>query len=708
MSSAVIRSSFNTIRFRRKPLVLALVALASATSVAHAQQPAATELKVEEIVVTGSREATLRAETPASVSVISGDTVDYVKPSHPSEIMNRIPGVTVQQTNGEGHLTGIRQPIGTSPVYLFLEDGVPVRASGFFNHNAMYEINMPMSSGIEVTRGPGTALQGSDAIGGIVNVLTRAPSEVFEGRLSAETGDAGWRRVMGSVSNSWGETGVRADINLTDSDGWRDDTAYDRQSLTLRADHQFANSSRLKAVFSTSRIDQETGANSALPLSDFLNNPTRNVFPFAYRQVQSLRGSAEWSLEQGPALITVTPYFRKSEMDLLATFMLNNDPTDSSTGYQSAGLLATYRYDFEPLRTRVITGVDLDYSPGFREEERIIPRRVAGIFESYTSEGIIYDYDVTFWQASPYVQVETSPTERLRVTAGLRYDTFGFQYENNLSSGAFATRLPAGIRTFYRPADADVDYERLSPSLGMTYEFSDSLNGFVSYKQSFRVPQESNLFRQGANLNSLGLKPVVADSIEAGLRGRVGPRVMWDLSIYDMTTSDDILTLNSGVGPTQTNNGKSEHQGIEAVLGWLIVPGLRLDVASSYARHEYREWVTSAAVDLSGKEMTSAPRRTANVTLGYVPLWLPALNLEAEWQHMGSYWMDPANTQKYEGYELVNLRAAYSLSESAELFARVSNLTNERWATTASISGGQAQYAPGMPRSLFAGVTVRF
>jgi len=381
MSSAVIRSSFNTIRFRRKPLVLALVALASATSVAHAQQPAATELKVEEIVVTGSREATLRAETPASVSVISGDTVDYVKPSHPSEIMNRIPGVTVQQTNGEGHLTGIRQPIGTSPVYLFLEDGVPVRASGFFNHNAMYEINMPMSSGIEVTRGPGTALQGSDAIGGIVNVLTRAPSEVFEGRLSAETGDAGWRRVMGSVSNSWGETGVRADINLTDSDGWRDDTAYDRQSLTLRADHQFANSSRLKAVFSASRIDQETGANSALPLSDFLNNPTRNVFPFAYRQVQSLRGSAEWSLEQGPALITVTPYFRKSEMDLLATFMLNNDPTDSSTGYQSAGLLATYRYDFEPLRTRVITGVDLDYSPGFREEERIIPRRVAGIFE---------------------------------------------------------------------------------------------------------------------------------------------------------------------------------------------------------------------------------------------------------------------------------------------------------------------------------------
>jgi len=514
--------------------------------------------------------------------------------------------------------------------------------------------------------------------------------------------------MMGSGSNTWGGVGVRADINITHSDGWRDHTAYDRQSFTLRADRELSNNSHIKALFSSSNIDQETGANSALPWDDFVNNPERNIYPFAYRKVKSMRGSVEWSHENGPALITVTPYFRKSEMDLLATFTLNNDPSDYTTGYESAGLLATYRYDFEPMRTRLITGVDLDYSPGYREEDRIIPRRVNGVFESYTNDGVIYDYDVTFWQASPYVQVETSPTERLRVTAGLRYDTFGFDYENNLSSGEFLTQLPSGIRTFYRPADTDLDYERLSPSLGVTYQFSDSLNGFVSYKQSFRVPQESNLFRQGANLNALELKPVVADSVEAGLRGRIGPRVMWDLSVYEMETSDDILTLSSGVEATLTNNGKSRHRGVEAVLGWLIVPGLRVDVATSYAKHNYLEWVTSSSVDLGGKEITSAPRRTANVTLGYVPQWLPSLNLEAEWQYMGSYWMDPANTTKYDGYDLVNLRASYSLNESAELFARISNLTDELWATSASISGGRAQYAPGTPRSLFAGVTVKF
>src|SRR5690554_5097038 len=178
-SGVVTQADIGRAIFNKKLLVTSLAAITMGSAV-QAQVPV--PQAAEEIVVTGSREATLRAETPSSVSVINDMTLDQVKPAHPSEVLNRVPGVTVQQTNGEGHITGIRQPIGTSPVYLFLEDGVPVRASGFFNHNALYEINMAMSGGIEVTRGPGTALQGSDAIDRVINVLTRAPSEDPEGR----------------------------------------------------------------------------------------------------------------------------------------------------------------------------------------------------------------------------------------------------------------------------------------------------------------------------------------------------------------------------------------------------------------------------------------------------------------------------------------------------------------------------------------------
>jgi outer membrane cobalamin receptor len=88
--------------------------------------------------------------------------------------MNRLAGVHVSELSGEGHSMAIRQPITTKPMYLFLEDGIPTRATGFFNHNALYEVNIPQSGGIEVLKGPGTAMYGSDAIGGVVNVLTRA------------------------------------------------------------------------------------------------------------------------------------------------------------------------------------------------------------------------------------------------------------------------------------------------------------------------------------------------------------------------------------------------------------------------------------------------------------------------------------------------------------------------------------------------------
>ena len=108
-----------------------------------------------DVVVTGTREGTSLNETPAAVGVIPKESIERTRPNHPSQIVGQVPGVAVAVTNGEGHTTAIRQPFTTNPVYLFLEDGIPIRSTGFFNHNALYEINIPQAGGIEVTRGPG-------------------------------------------------------------------------------------------------------------------------------------------------------------------------------------------------------------------------------------------------------------------------------------------------------------------------------------------------------------------------------------------------------------------------------------------------------------------------------------------------------------------------------------------------------------------------
>ena len=182
--------------------------------------------QLEEVVVTATREAEPLKEKPQTVGVIKQKDIKDTKPSHPSQVLNRIPGVWINTTSGEGHMTAIRQPLSGSAVYLFLEDGIPIRSTGFFNHNALYEINMPGADRIEVIKGPGTALYGSDAIGGTINVMTKAPSLTPEIEITPEAGEYGWYRILATGSNTWGNHGFRLDLNDTRSDGWQEGSGY--------------------------------------------------------------------------------------------------------------------------------------------------------------------------------------------------------------------------------------------------------------------------------------------------------------------------------------------------------------------------------------------------------------------------------------------------------------------------------------------------
>jgi iron complex outermembrane receptor protein len=112
------------------------------------------------VVVSATRETQRRTDASATIDVLDGAEIRATRAAHPAGIINRVPGVHVATLTGEGHSTAIRQPISTKPLYLYLEDGIPTRSTGFFNHNALYEINIPQSGGIEVLKGPPTALYG--------------------------------------------------------------------------------------------------------------------------------------------------------------------------------------------------------------------------------------------------------------------------------------------------------------------------------------------------------------------------------------------------------------------------------------------------------------------------------------------------------------------------------------------------------------------
>lgn len=662
--------------------------------------------KLDEVSVIGTREAQSLKETALSIGVVKKEDVENIKPAHPSEIMQRIPGVHVNVTGGEGHMTAIRQPITTKAVYLYLEDGIPTRSTGFFNHNALYEINVPQSDRIEVLKGPGSALYGSDAIGGVINVDTKPSPLKPEADVSVEVGEFGWRRLLISGGNTTDDDGYRASINITHTDGWRDSTEYDRKSATIRWDRMLESGASLKSVLSTSDIDQQTAGSSRLLADDYYNNPTLNYTPISYRKVSALRLSTAYEKESSDSLLSITPYIRKNSMELLPNWSLSYDPVVYETKNDSLGVLVKYRQDFKPMRTRLVTGIDVDYSPGGRFEQQIAATKTGNIYTSYTVGSTLYDYDATYSAASPYVHLEFSPSENFRITTGLRYDMMSYDYDNNL------TTLTTGSHR--RPDDTTVSFDHLSPKVGATYTFTKSLSGFVSYRQAFRAPSEGQLFRQGQAINTVNLKPIQVSSIEAGLRGKSN-KTHYNISIYTMTKKDDILTYRHPDNTRETMNaGETSHQGIEVGMGTTFVDMVSLDMAVSYAKHTYEVWQPRATVIYSGNEMESAPDLIANTRLGYKPGALNGGKLELEWVKLGEYWMDAANTEKYSGHDIFNIRINYHLNKKVELYSRIMNVTDQRYATAAKYSPAafgnpeKFEYSPGMSRTAYVGMKYKF
>ena len=117
-----------------------------------------------------------------SSTTLNSEEITIVEAQHPKQIFNRVPGVWISRGSGQEHLTSIRSPVLTGPgacgSFLILEDSIPVRPSGFCNVNGLFETLTESASSLEVIRGPASARYGSNAMHGVINVVSRPLSDI--------------------------------------------------------------------------------------------------------------------------------------------------------------------------------------------------------------------------------------------------------------------------------------------------------------------------------------------------------------------------------------------------------------------------------------------------------------------------------------------------------------------------------------------------
>ncbi|RMA82550.1 TonB-dependent receptor [Umboniibacter marinipuniceus] len=639
---------------------------------------------IEEVVITGNRNGEPLAELAASVSVLQGEALNAGATTRIDQILNQAAGVNLQNTNGQQHLTAIRSPVLTSGAgqgsFLYLEDGLALRAAAFGNVNAMLESSWELADGIEVWRGPGSAAYGSNAIHGVINVRNEQPSgQQFS--VSYSDSSSSIRARMSS------ESGFLKAYGLND-EGWRDSTgAHQAKALiggTLNSDNY-----EMEASLAAHSLDQQTagfifGADAYKDDNLIYTNPN----PDAYREVDGFRVRSQLTL--GNSGFSVTPYYREVESELLMHFLPSQAIENAKQ--QSVGFMSNYRA--EAGSTTFHSGIDIDATRGSLREEQLIP----DVF-SYT-QGMHYDYQVDTTTLGYFFQLSATHKERLDWLIGMRYEASRYDYENFMTSGVDGR--------FYRPEDSADKFELFMPKLRVNYRLNTEQNLWFRVARGARAPQASDLYRLQINQTGGSAGKEVIDSVEFG----------WRYNLADLSLAATTFAMRKrGVFFRDANgfseaNGETEHLGLELEGNWQFTEGLLWTGSMSYANHTY---AFTRAISggpnttesiVSGNQVDTAPEWLASQRLS----WRinDALSTAMQWQLVGAYYMDASNQHEYDGHQLWSASADYQIHADIQVSLGVENLLDTRYANRADYAFGNERYLPGRPRTASVGIDWRW
>ena len=645
---------------------------------------------LEEIVVTAHRGSQSWLESQQSISLLSEREIQRNGATHINELMQRVPGTWISRGNGQEHLTAIRSPVltgaGGCGAFLMSQDSIPLRASGFCNVNELFESASELAERIEVVKGPGGAAHGSNAVHGMIQITTPLPGR-DRSVSQFELGPHEYQRIKHIAIR---QRSVVALSGTTDG-GYKDDSGYDQQKIVLKHGLTAGNFEVVNSLAMTN-LNQETsgfvkGANAYRDPALKTANPN----PEAVRDVRSLRLISDWQASQGN--LRLTPYFRWTDMTFLQHF-LPGQPLEEN-GHHSFGAQSLAQIT-DSLRV----GLDLEHTRAFLKQTQAGDTQGSPFLVATLPQGKHYDYEVSANIAAVFAQFDYPVTGRLNLSFGLRGEQVRYGYENRMIAGRTqddGTPCGFGGCRYTRPEDQKDQFTNLSPKAGFSLALGDQVL-FGQLNRGFRAPQATELYRlqNGQNIASIDSESV--DNIELGLR-RDGERFRYQLSIYRMQKDNFIFQDTSRAN---VDNGQTRHQGLEFEGSFALSDQFSVSAAWTLARHRYDNNPALARTDIKGNDIDTAPRSMGALQLSYAPS--EAFFGELEWTHIGPYFTNPDNSNRYGGHDLLHLRGDYRLSATWSLFFRVTNLLDTDYAERADFAFGSERYFVGEPRSYFLGI----
>ena len=615
--------------------VPALAQIASSSPVAATDDDAK-----RDVVVTATRAEQDRSEVGQAVTVLTREDIERRQAVVLSDLLATTPGVTFSRNGGVGTLTTVRLRGAEGDQTLVVIDGVrvndPSSTGGGFDFANLLSASVER---VEVLRGPDSVPWGSQAIGGVVNVITAQPTPGFSARARAEGGSYG--TGFGSAGVGYGSDRIRVGATVgylttdgisaaavgTERDGYRQIGGSGNVSIDLT--DNFGLDARGYYAHSRARLDGFT------PSFTFGDTDEYSETQEAYGYV-----GAHLNTDWGKHRIAFT----------LADINRDNYPTSTSTTASFFGRGRSERYEYQgdirPIdAVRLVGGVERENSRYFDGTLR-------------TKTGI----------TSVYGQLIVKPVEQLTLTGGARHDDHD-QFGGKTTFGADAA---------------------LALTTGTTLR--------ASYGEGFKAP---TLYQLYSNFGTRSLRPETAKSYDLGVeQSALDGAVRASATYFHRDTRNQIDFRSCSAAERATagsicvgrpfgtydNIARTRAEGVELALALRPVEGFTVQGSYSFIDSQNR----SPGANL-GKDLARRPHDSASLSADY--RFGFGLQVGGTILMVGDSFDNAANTVRLDGYALTSIRAELPFGERFAIYGRVDNLTDARYQTVATYGTlGRAAY----------------
>lgn len=639
---------------------------------------------LQEVVVTANKIEENPIYIPQNISVFDGEILEEEGVVNLNLLMKKIPNLySAKSMMGDEiiNFRGINPSKFTrnNPIVFYI-DGIAQSTSFGFDASL---INVER---VEVLKGPQGTLYGKDAIGGVINIITKKPTNELKGFIGTEYASENFMLGKFGISTPFIDDKLFFALNtqISKDDGWIKNIhenmhkdANNKKEHKINANLLYQPIDELSIKLSLiSNYDKKYWLNGiAIANERDINTATRdeakeaNFDVDSYNEVKTNAGALSLIYNFDKFDLYSTTTYKK--LDLKSNFDYdfgNNLAFKNMTMFQD-GEFKTFSEELrlsssDEIDIRWVGGVylekDKNKNPTYGQSFYAPPKN--DFLEMFTNSNIKSDTAAVFGQVMlPFLS-------KFELTLGGRYQYLKRKIKADTFMRAFGTSKTPPIYSI----DSSTKWNEFLPKIALLYKINENYSSYASISKGY-MPGGYNLFISSNNSQKSKFEPEKSINYEIGLKGLFDSGY-FNAAVFYMDIKDiHTFKLEKGDIPVTSNAPKAHSMGAELEFGHYFSNNWGVDGAFGIIKTKYDEH-TDKRYD--GKKIEKTPTHTARIGLSYEnPNGVYA---RFDLRNRGKTYYNESNTIKADAYTLADIKAGYRFS-NFDIFAYVKNITDEEY-----------------------------